>query len=198
LFWDHPSFTAAAVLTLALGLGVNIAVFVIFHAALLSSLEVQRPSELMRIVTWTPDGGNHFDFSYPLYRDLRDRAEAFAGVSAYTATPVGVAVGPLSERVIGEFVTANYFSVLGVDLPVGPGFAADDERGTSGPLVIISDRLRRSMFTSGGDRQCASGKRAPRDGCRRRPLDICRVRPRAARRRVADRQSILVAGRGTR
>src|SRR4051812_1647179 len=149
LFWDHPSFTAAAVLTLALGLGVNIAVFVVFHAALLSSLEVQRPSELMRIVTWTPDGGNHFDFSYPLYRDLRDRAEAFAGVSAYTATPVGVAVGPLSERVIGEFVTANYFSVLGVDLPVGPGFAADDERGTSGPLVIISDRLRRSMFTSG-------------------------------------------------
>jgi len=149
LFWDHPSFTAAAVLTLALGLGVNIAVFVVFHAALLSSLEVQRPSELMRIVTWTPDGGNHFDFSYPLYRDLRDRAEAFAGVSAYTATPVGVAVGPLSERVIGEFVTANYFSVLGVDLPVGPGFAADDERGTSGPLVIISDRLRRSMFSSG-------------------------------------------------
>ena len=70
-------------------------------------------------------------------------------MSAYTATPIGVAVGPVSERVIGEFVTANYFSTLGVDLPFGPGFAADDERSTSSPLVIISDRLRRSMFTSG-------------------------------------------------
>jgi putative ABC transport system permease protein len=149
LFWDQPAFTAAAALTLALGLGVNIAVFIVFHAALLASLPVQRPNELMRIVTWTPNGGNHFDFSYPLYRDLRDHAEAFAGVSAYTARPVGVAVGPISERVIGEFVTANYFSVLGVDLPVGPGFTADDERGNSGPLVIISDRLQRSMFTSG-------------------------------------------------
>jgi predicted permease len=149
LFWDQPSFTAAAVLTLALGLGVNIAVFSVFRAALSASLAVQRPNQLMRIVTWTPDGGNHFDFSYPLYRDLRDRAEAFTGVSAYTATHVGVAAGAVSERVIGEFVTANYFSVLGVDLSAGPGFTADDERGTSGPLVIISDRLRRSVFTSG-------------------------------------------------
>jgi predicted permease len=103
----------------------------------------------MRIVTWTPDGGNHFDFSYPLYLDLRDRAQAFTGVSAYTATPVGVAGGAVSERVISEFVTANYFNVLGVDLSSGPGFTADDERGLSGPLAIISDRLRRSMFTSG-------------------------------------------------
>ena len=149
LFWDQPWFTAAAVLTLALGLGVNIAVFSVFHAALSASLTVHRPNQLMRIVTWTPDGGNHFDFSYPLYRDLRDRAEAFTGVSAYTATSVGVAAGAVSERVIGEFVTANYFNVLGVDLPIGPGFAADDERGLSGPLVIISDRLRRSMLTSG-------------------------------------------------
>ncbi len=150
LFWDHPSFTAAAVLTLALGLGVNIAVFIVFHAALLSSLPVAGPTELMRIATTTTDGGNHFDFSYPLYRDLRDQGEVFAGVSAYTTTPVGVAIGPLSERIIGEFVTANYFSVLGVDLPVGPGFDADDDRGASGPVVIISDRLRRSLFTSGG------------------------------------------------
>ena len=149
LFWDQRSFTAAAVLTLALGLGVNIAVFIVYHAALSASLAVPRPNELMRIVAWTPEGGNHFDFSYPLYRDLRDRAETFGRVSAYTATPIGVAVGPLSERVIGEFVTANYFSTLGVDLPLGPGFGADDERSTSGPLVIISDRLRRSMFSTG-------------------------------------------------
>jgi predicted permease len=149
LFWDQPSFTAAAVLTLALGLGVNIAVFIVFHAALSASLPVPRPNQLMRIVTWTPEGGNHFDFSYPLYRDVRDQAEAFTGVSAYAAASVGVAVGAVSERVIGEFVTANYFSVLGVDLPSGHGFDADDERGVSGPLVIISDRLRRSMFTSG-------------------------------------------------
>ena len=69
-----PVFTFAAILTLALGLGVNISVFTVMNAALLESLPVRHPDQLVHVFSLTEEGGEHFDYSYPLYVDLRDNA----------------------------------------------------------------------------------------------------------------------------
>ena len=146
VFWNAPSFAAAAVLTLALGIGVNIAVFTVMHSALFASLPVQHAKELVTVYTWSPKGGDHEDFSYPLYVDLREAAGQMHGLAAYTSMGVGVAAGSQTERVITEAVTANYFQVLGVDVPRGPGFSGADERQGAAPVAVISQRLWQSMF----------------------------------------------------
>jgi putative ABC transport system permease protein len=148
VFWNAPSFATAAVLTLALGIGVNIAVFTVMHAALGASLPVRHAKDLVTIYSWTPSGGDHFDFSYPLYVDLRDGSRQLDGVAAYTALGVGVASGAQTERVISELVTSNYFHTLGVDLALGPGLAADDERKGAAPVAVIGARLWRTMFAA--------------------------------------------------
>jgi hypothetical protein len=88
--WKAPGIAAAAVATLALGIGVNIAVVTVFHAALLQSLPVEKPDRLVTVYTWTATGGDHSDFSYPLYVDLRDGSEVFSGMTAYTVGAIGV------------------------------------------------------------------------------------------------------------
>jgi putative ABC transport system permease protein len=150
IFWNAPSFAAAAVLTLALGIGVNIAVFTVMHSALLAGLPVKHAKELVNVFSWTPKGGDHTDFSYPLYVDLRDNSPQLDGLAAYTSMGVGVASGPQTERVIAELVTANYFQLLGVDIPLGPGFSGADELKGAPPVAVISPRLWQSMFDGDG------------------------------------------------
>ncbi len=148
MFWKAPSFSLAAVFTLALGIGVNVAVFSLLHATLLASLPVREPHRLVQVVTWTARGGDHFDFSYPLYVDIRDGADALNGLAAYVTGTVGISANGHSERVVGEFVTANYFQLLGVELAAGPGLTAADERPGSARVAVISDALWRSMFSA--------------------------------------------------
>jgi predicted permease len=145
VFRTAPSFATAAVVTLALGLGVNIAVFTVMHAALGASLPVKHAQDLVSVFTWTPKGGDHFDFSYPLYVDLRDHSPGLEGLAAYTSLGVGVASGNRSERVIGELVTSNYFQLLGVDLIAGPGFSGEDERRGAPAVAVIGHRLWQSL-----------------------------------------------------
>lgn len=95
-----PTFTAAAVLTLALGLGVNIAVFSLMNAALLESLPVRHAQRLVHVFTTTAQGGDQFDFSYPLYVDLRDGVRMLDGL---TSMAVGVSANERNDRVIAVF-----------------------------------------------------------------------------------------------
>ena len=82
--------------------------------------------------------------------DLRDNSPQLDGLAAYTSMGVGVAAGLQTERVIAELVTANYFPLLGVDMPLGPGFAGADELGGAAPVAVISPRLWQSMFNGDG------------------------------------------------
>src|SRR4029078_1742038 len=82
MFRSAPSFTAAAILTLALGLGVNLAVFTVMHTPLLAGLPVKHGKELVTVFSWTPGGGDHFDFSYPLYVAPADRTQGRQGVTS--------------------------------------------------------------------------------------------------------------------
>ena len=143
VLWKSRAFSLAAIVTLALGIGVNTAVFILYDAALYESLPATRPSELYRVITWAQQGGDHFDFSYPLYVDLRDAPGAHDGLAAYTTDSVAVAAAGHSERVIVEYVTANYFDVLGINPSAGPGFSA----ATSWPA---QRRLRCFPTRSGG------------------------------------------------
>ena len=141
-----PAFTAAAVVTLALGLGVNIAVFSLMNAALLEALPVRHADRLVQVYSATEKGEDHFDYSYPLYVDLRDSTKTLDGLAAYTALAVGASAAGNSDRVVAEIVSSNYFSVLGVDLVAGPGLSGRDELGGGPATAVISPRLARRLY----------------------------------------------------
>src|SRR4051794_24358497 len=141
-----PGFTFVAILVLALGIGANTAIFSLVHAVMLESLPVARPGELVHVNTWTQQSGLHTDFSYPLYVDLRDGNQAFAGVLAFSDASFGVNAKGQTERAAGEFVTSNYFHVLGVQPRMGRTFTGPDELRGSAPVAVISHGLWQRMF----------------------------------------------------
>ena len=146
----NPGFTAAAVLSLALGIGANTAIFSLFHTLVLHMLPVQRPEELVSLYK-TGGWGKGFT-SYPLYRKLAGRTDLFSGVVARTGVQK-VRFTPPGDRpqfIEREFVTGNYFSVLGVAPALGRLFTDDDNRVPGGhPLAVLSYDCWASRF--GGD-----------------------------------------------
>ena len=110
-----PGFTLVAVLTLALGIGANAVIFSLTDAVLLQSLPVKAPQQLVGIATYDPKSGDDDNsFSYPMYVDLRDKSEAFAGVLARGGAQMSISYEGRNDRVRGELVSGNYYEVLGV------------------------------------------------------------------------------------
>lgn len=147
----QPGFAAVTILTLTLGIGVNVAVFSTMRAALLASLPLPDPDRLVAIDSWTPQGGPHTDFSYPLYVEARDAGSGLAGIAGYLSDPVGIATADQRERVVAEFTTSNYFDVLRLRMQAGPGLNGADERRGAALVAVISDRLWRSAFAGAPD-----------------------------------------------
>jgi len=137
----NPIFALVAVVTLALGIGANTTVFSLLDAIRLRSLPIPNPEQIVDIATLEAGGEPHTDFSYPLYHDLRDHSKALAGMVAYADTNLGLAAGDQTERIRGEFVSANYFSVLGVQPIIGSAFGPDDERSGAPRIAVISYAL---------------------------------------------------------
>ena len=141
-----PGFTIAAVLSLALGIGANTLVFSVVSSLLMRPLPVERPDELFFLES--ERGPTH---SFPLYRDLRDRAAAVASVGAYRISPMNLAGSERAVRVWGYLATGNYFDLLGVK-PLhgrlfGPG---DDQMPGAHPVAVLSYDCWRTRFL--GDR----------------------------------------------
>jgi predicted permease len=138
----RPGFTSAAVLSLALGIGANTAVFTLLDQVLLRNLPVPHPEELVQLRrTGGVYGTTYGDasYSYPLYRDLRDQNNVFSGVFGLFPVTVSVAFGSHTERVDGELVTGNYFDVLGVTAAIGRTFVgADDVTPGGHPLAVLA------------------------------------------------------------
>src|SRR6266403_2020240 len=97
-----PGFTLVAVLSLALGIGVNTTVFSLLEAVMLRSLPIQHPEEIVDIATREAGGEPHADFSYPLYAGLRDHNDVLSGTIAYIDTSLGLAAGDQTERIRAE------------------------------------------------------------------------------------------------
>lgn len=141
-----PAFTAVAVLTLALAVGANSAIFTLLDQALLRRLPVKQPGELVVLRYSGSFSGysntrtdDHFYFSYPMYRDLRDHNSVFSGVLATTAAQVGIQWHNEPELAQSELVSGNYFEVLGVQPALGRLFVpADDVAQEANPVAVLS------------------------------------------------------------
>jgi predicted permease len=144
-----PGFTAVAVLTLALGIGANTAIFTVVNALLLKMLPVSQPEQLVVVgdpgrVNGRSNGSPRTDiFSYPLYRELRDHNSVFTGLcAAGSDQQIELSAGQgesSAERVTGRMVSGNYFTVLGLKPAAGRLLSvSDDTAENANPLVVLS------------------------------------------------------------
>jgi len=168
-----PAFTAAAVLTLALGIGLNAASFSAVHALLFRPLPgVEEPDRLVQLYRSWP-GIEYGSNSVPHFRDLQERGgEAFEGVAAWSFVPLSLSTGERNEFVVGEMVSANFFDVLGVEAVRGRTFLPEEARGRGAhPVVVLSHAGWQSRF--GGDPSVV-GRTITVNG---RPFEVVGVAP---------------------
>ncbi len=153
-----PGFTLVCVLTLALGIGANTAVFSVMNAVLLRSLPVADPARVMYLKTSNPPQGTgtvdtNLTFSYPVYDALRHQGRSLSAVIAFvplSAGKVAVRYGAQPEEAEGDMVSGTFFSGLGVNLARGHGFTEQDETNHA-PIAVISYNYWASRFAQDPD-----------------------------------------------
>ena len=152
-----PGFAVTAILTLALGIGANTAIFSLLDQALLRSLPVRDPQQLVVLKgtgdAWTGStsnsGGDDSDyFSYPMYKDLRDQNKVFDGLIGTSPFTAGFSRGSNSQVLDVELVTGNYFNVLGVQPALGRVFSQSDDAPNATPAVVVSFDFWRTQLAS--------------------------------------------------
>ena len=139
-----PAFTLVAALSLAVGIGVNSAVFSVAEAALLRSWPAQAPWELAQISASRPPGGGE-GISYPDYREISTQTTGFAGVVAYARHGALLQSGAGSQLWLDDLVSPNYFDVLGTPPERGRFFSASSLLASE-PVVVVSDQFWRRAF----------------------------------------------------
>ncbi len=163
LLAKSPGFAAVAILTLALGIGANTAIFTLLDAVVLKTLPVPSPSRLVvfsgqtgqgTYASTTPPTGTWNYFSYPLYVYLRDHNKAFAGLAATRSGDTAVAVqiegaasGVGPSRAVGHLVSGNYFGVMGVNALLGRTLTQADNMPNAKPATVISYGYWKSQFS---------------------------------------------------
>jgi putative ABC transport system permease protein len=145
-----PGFTSIVLVTLALGIGANTALFSVARTVLLDPLPFQDPDQLVLLSTTRPARGEHaLPFSLPDFREVETRNHSFTGMAAWALRPFNLTADE-SEQVLCAVVTSGFFDLLGVRPAIGRVFAAADDRRGSPPSVVISHALWQRRF--GGDR----------------------------------------------
>jgi predicted permease len=145
-----PGFTLVAVLTLALGIGANTAIFTLLNQVLLRLLPVKDPHSLVLLTMRGKHYGSNWGsnaISYPMYKDFQANNEVFSGMMARFPIYASVTIGNAAERVKSELVSGSYFDVLGVTTAIGRPFTPDDDKTRDGhPLVMLSYNYWRDKF----------------------------------------------------
>jgi predicted permease len=146
-----PGFTAVAVVSLALGIGANAAIFSLFEQALLRSVPVQEPARLVNLSSPGPKSGSlttgqagHQEsvFSYPMFRDMEAAQESFTGIAAHRFFGANLATGEQTVPGGGVFVSGSYFPVLGVRPALGRLLGPQDDEVVGGqPVAVLSHRF---------------------------------------------------------
>ncbi|HZD31401.1 MAG TPA: ABC transporter permease, partial [Candidatus Angelobacter sp.] len=151
-----PAFTLVAVITLALGIGANTAVFTLLDQALLRSLPVSHPEQLVRL-HWTGDAPGHFNsyggddndyFSYPMYRDLRNKNQVLEALIANDQQNVAVRWNNQPDMAGCELISGNYFDALGITPALGRLIVPSDEAMNSNLVVVLSFNYWKTHFAS--------------------------------------------------
>ena len=142
----NPGFTMVAVITLALGIGANVAIFSLIHAILLKTLPVSDPEQLVLLRWESPQAKTDF-LPYPTFAHFRDDSHVFSGMFAFYNLGIATAVDGTQGIAAGQLVSGNYFSVLGVEAIAGRTFTSEEDRVPGGdPVAVISYRYWRSQF----------------------------------------------------
>ena len=149
----NPGFTAVAVLTLALGIGANTAIFQLLNAVRLKSLPVKNPQELIeiRIVGGNPgigiSDGSNSEMTYPLWEQFRKQHDGLSGIFAWGTTELPISDGVETRMVKSLFASGDFFSVLGISPLRGRVLGREDDRRGAGPrAVVISYAFWQSEF----------------------------------------------------
>jgi predicted permease len=146
----NPGFTTIALLTLALGIGVNTALFSVVNGVLLSPLPYRDPEQLVTLHMSKPSS-EHGSISFPNFRDWRNDNTTFAAMAIHrtgTRTLVGA---DAAESVEVLFVSSDFFAVLGVEPVLGRGFAAGEDELGAAPIAMIDERLWRRKYGGSPD-----------------------------------------------
>lgn len=146
-----PHFSIVAILSLALGIGANTAIFTLTDQIMLRQLPVRDPGRLVMLWQEGPHNGSNMGarmHSYPMYQDFQKRGEPFSEVLCRRLLSASLSVGEQTERVSAELVSGNYFSMLGVSAAAGRVFNSreDDTSYNGHPVVVLSHDYWRTRF----------------------------------------------------
>jgi len=150
-----PGFSLIAILTLALGIGANTAIFSVVNGVLFNPLPFHQPDQLVSMFQEIPNFNNG-SISYPNFTDWRRMNTTFAGMAAYRSTGFNLSGNGEPERLHGEMISAGFFEILGVNPIMGRTFTADEDRLGANPTAMITEGLWKRKF---GGRKDIIGQR---------------------------------------
>ncbi len=154
-----PVFTGVAVLSLALGIGANTAIFTLLDQILLRMLPVKEPQQLVALAMKGFHYGSNWGMnaiSYPMYKDFSENNSVFSGMFCRFGYPMSLTFNGRTERTKGELVSGTYFPVLGVGAAIGRTFTPEDDKNPGGhPVVMFSYSYWQTRFA--GDRSVIGG-----------------------------------------
>lgn len=142
-----PGFSTIAILTLALGIGANTAIFSVVNGVLLSPLPFPHPQQIVSLFTEMPNFKNG-SISYPNFEDWRRNNRTFSTMAVYRSDGFNLVGNGEPERLHGEMVSAGFFEILGVNPILGRTFSADEDRIGANPTVMITEGLWKRKYGS--------------------------------------------------
>ncbi|HZT74167.1 MAG TPA: ABC transporter permease [Terriglobales bacterium] len=149
LLRQAPGFAVIAILTLALGIGANTALFSVVNGILLNPLPFARPSQLVSLYTSTPNF-KHGSVSYPNFLDWKRLNHTFSGMAAYRGDSYDLTGAGRPEHARAEMISAGFFHLLGVPIAVGREFTSSEDQPGARPVVMLSEGFWRRKFGGSG------------------------------------------------
>jgi predicted permease len=150
-----PGFAIIAVLTLALGIGANTAIFTVVNAVFFHPIPVQDPKNLVEIFTVDQrrflglGNNNNFPNSWPNAQDIQKRAQSFSGITIYTFSPVSMTVNGQPDQYVAQLTSGNFFDVLGVQAAMGRTFRPEEDKEPgAGPVIVLNHGFWERKFAS--------------------------------------------------
>ena len=147
----NPGFTIVAVMTLALGIGANTAIFSVVEGVLLAPLPYSEPDRLVMVWEWNLHLKQLREPSYPNFLDWQRDARSFQGMAGFTWHGYSLTSLGTPEHVVGIEISSGFFTTLGVKPAFGRDFSAQEDKHGGAPVAIISDRLWRDRFASNSE-----------------------------------------------
>ena len=148
----RPGLSSIAIITLALGIGANTAIFSLVNTILLRPLPIDRPEQLVSLNSDSPAGNSVPTLSYPNYRDFRDRNDVLAGLLCYRFSPISLSNNGVNERMWAYLVSGNYFDLLGVKPALGRFFTQQDDKAPGAhPVAVITYNCWQKRFAGSTD-----------------------------------------------